>query len=117
LKTDILEKILSDIINKKHKVITLDSIQEEVAKAFKIGKNQIKEPTRKKEIAFPRQVAMYLSTKLIPNTPLLEIANHYNKKDHTTIIHAKKVVSNKIKENENLRTKIDEIIKNIKDEK
>lgn len=117
LKTDILEEILSDIINKKHKVITLDSIQEEVAKAFKIGKNQIKEPTRKKEIAFPRQVAMYLSTKLIPNTPLLEIANHYNKKDHTTIIHAKKVVSNKIKENENLRTKIDEIIKNIKDEK
>jgi chromosomal replication initiator protein len=116
LKTDILEDVLSDIINKKHKVITLDLIQEEVAKAFKIGKNQIKEPTRKKEIAFPRQVAMYLSAELVPNTSLLEIANHYNKKDHTTIIHAKKIVSNKIRENENLKAKVDEIIKNIKDE-
>jgi chromosomal replication initiator protein len=117
IKTEIVQEILSDLINRKNKVITLDLIQEEVAKAFKIGKNQIKEPTRKKEIAFPRQIAMYLSAKLIPNTSLLEIANHYNKKDHTTIIHAKKIVSNKIKQNENLKTKIDEIIKIIQDEK
>ena len=113
IKIDEVKEILADLIANQKKPITLDIIQEEVAKYFEIGKNQIKEPTRKKEIAFPRQIAMYLSTKLIPHTSLLEIANHYNKKDHTTIIHAKKIISNKIADDPNLKSKINEIIQNI----
>ncbi len=110
IKIDKVKEILADLIETRKKPITLDLIQEEVAKYFKIGKNQIKEPTRKKEIAFPRQIAMYLSNKLIPHTSLLEIANHYNKKDHTTIIHAKKIILNKIANDPNLKSKINEII-------
>ncbi len=108
-----VKEILTDLITSTKKPITLDIIQEEVAKYFEIGKNQIKEPTRKKEIAFPRQIAMYLSAKLIPHISLLEIANHYNKKDHTTIIHAKKIISNKIVSDPNLKSKINKIIENI----
>lgn len=110
--TDVKE-ILADLMASRKKSITLEIIQEEVAKYFKIGKNQIKDPTRKKEIAFPRQIAMYLSAKLIPHISLLEIANHYNKKDHTTIIHAKKLISSKIESDSNLKAKIDQIIENL----
>jgi len=110
--TDV-KQILEDMMADHKPPITLDLIQEQVAKYFEIGKNQIKEPTRKKEIAFPRQIAMYLSAKLIPHISLLEIANHYNKKDHTTIIHAKKNISQKIEKDSNLKSEINEIIENI----
>ncbi len=101
------------MMTNRKRPVSLDLIQEEVAKYFEIGKNQIKEPTRKKEIAFPRQIAMYLSSKLIPHISLLEIANHYNKKDHTTIIHAKKIISQKLESDNNLKRKIKEITENI----
>ena len=110
--TDV-KQILEDMMSNRKRPVTLDVIQEEVAKYFEIGKNQIKEPTRKKEIAFPRQIAMYLSSKLIPHISLLEIANHYNKKDHTTIIHAKKIISQKLDSDNNLKRKINEIMENI----
>ncbi len=108
-----VKQILDDMISNRKRTVTLDLIQEEVAKYFEIGKNQIKEPTRKKEIAFPRQIAMYLSAKLIPHISLLEIANHYNKKDHTTIIHAKKIISQRIDQDNNLKSKINEITESI----
>ncbi len=108
-----VKQILDDMISNSKRTVTLDLIQEEVAKYFEIGKNQIKEPTRKKEIAFPRQIAMYLSAKLIPHISLLEIANHYNKKDHTTIIHAKKIISQRIDQDNNLKNKINEITESI----
>ncbi len=110
--TDV-KQILEDMMANRKRPVTLDIIQEEVAKYFEIGKNQIKDPTRKKEIAFPRQIAMYLSAKLIPHISLLEIANHYNKKDHTTIIHAKKIISQKLDKDNNLKRKINEITENI----
>ncbi|MBC8525966.1 MAG: chromosomal replication initiator protein DnaA [Candidatus Cloacimonetes bacterium] len=113
IKIDDVKEILSDLMIKQKKTINLDLIQEEVAKYFKIGKNQIKELTRKKEIAIPRQIAMYLSVKLIPHISLLEIAKHYNKKDHSTIIHAKKNILNMLTNDINLKSKIDEIIENI----
>jgi len=100
-----VKEILEDMMTNRKRPVSLDLIQEEVAKYFEIGKNQIKEPTRKKEIAFPRQIAMYLSSKLIPHISLLEIANHYNKKDHTTIIHAKKIISQKLESDNNLKKK------------
>ena len=108
-----VKQILEDMMANRKRPVTLDIIQEEVAKYFEIGKNQIKDPTRKKEIAFPRQIAMYLSAKLIPHISLLEIANHYNKKDHTTIIHAKKIISQKLDTDNNLKRKINEITENI----
>lgn len=104
------KEILRDLMSNRNPPITINVIQEEVAKYFQIGKNQIKEPTRKKEIAFPRQIAMYLSSKLLPELSLLEIANHYNKKDHSTVIYAKKNILAKMDETPNFRSQINEII-------
>ncbi|MBC8313463.1 MAG: chromosomal replication initiator protein DnaA [Candidatus Cloacimonetes bacterium] len=113
VKLETTKELIADLINSQKSLITLNSIQEEVAKYFNLGKNQIKKPTRKKEIAFPRQIAMYLSTKYLNDISLLEIAHHYNKKDHTTIIHAKKTIQKKIDNNPTIKAKIDEISENI----
>ena len=114
LTLDEIKEKLGDILIRKRKPINLELIQEQVASYFKIGKNQIKENTRKKEIAFPRQIAMYLSTQLLSDTSLNEIASHYNKKDHSTIIYAKKNIIKKMEEDKNLRAKIDKIVENIR---
>ncbi len=113
LTLDEIKDKLGDILIHKNKPITLESIQETVASYFKIGKNQIKENTRKKEIAFPRQIAMYLSTQFLSDISLKEIANHYNKKDHSTIIYAKKNIIKKMNKDENLKNQIHEITKDI----
>ncbi len=114
LNIEDVKVILLDLISAQTRPITLELIQEEVAKYFQIGKNQIKEPTRKTEIAFPRQIAMFLSVKLISNISLAKIANHYNKKDHSTVIHAKKNVLSKTENDSSLNSKINEIIATIK---
>jgi len=114
LTLDEIKDRLGDILISKNKPITMELIQEKVASYFKIGKNQIKENTRKKEIAFPRQIAMYLSTQLLPDISLNEIAHHYNKKDHSTIIYAKKNIIKKMNDDTNLKAKIDEITETIR---
>ena len=75
---------------------------------------QLLEKTRKPQVAFPRQVAMYLANYLIPQLSLKDIAEYYNRKDHTTVLHAKKMVENQFREKEDFRIQLEEIIKNLK---
>lgn len=108
------EDILSDMISEKTYSITLDAITQEVCKYYQITPAQILEKTRKPQVAFPRQVAMYLANYLIPQLSLKDIAEYYNRKDHTTVIHAKKMVENQFREKEDFRIQLEEIIKNLK---
>lgn len=82
---------------KDHGKLTLDSIAEATAEHFNVSLADLKSPSRMKEISNVRQVAMYLSKKLIDATNK-EIATYYNRKDHTTIIHGVRMINAKIKE-------------------
>ena len=70
--------------------------------------------TRKKNIAFPRQIGMYLANLLIPQLSLKEIANYYRRKDHTTVIHAIKTIERHFREDNNFRIQIERLINDIK---
>ncbi len=107
-------EILSDMISEKVHAITLDAITERVCECYGITPFQLLEKTRKPQVAFPRQVAMYLANYLIPQLSLKDIAEYYNRKDHTTVIHAKKMVENQFREKEDFRIQLEEIIKNLK---
>ena len=72
------------------------------------------EKTRKPQVAFPRQVAMYLANYLIPQLSLKDIAEYYNRKDHTTVLHAKKMIENKFRQDDNFRSDLELMIKNIR---
>jgi chromosomal replication initiator protein len=65
-------------------------------------------------VAFPRQVAMYLANLLIPQLSLKEIAVFFNRKDHTTVIHAKRLIETQFREDRNLRSQIEMLISNIR---
>jgi chromosomal replication initiator protein len=68
---------------------------------------------RTKQIAHPRQIAMYLVRKLTDYS-LSEIGDYFGGRDHTTILHAFKKIDGSIKKNEQVRGLIERLILNIK---
>ena len=107
-------EVLSDMISDKIQDINMDLILKKICAHFKITAYQLLDKTRKKNIAFPRQIAMYLSNLLIPQLSLKEIALYYKRKDHTTVLHANKTVEKKFKEDNDFRIEIESLIKEIK---
>ncbi|MCD4830085.1 MAG: chromosomal replication initiator protein DnaA [Candidatus Cloacimonetes bacterium] len=116
IDTELARDILSDIVSEKVHEISLDLIMQKVCKLYGITPAQIFDKTRKKTIAFPRQVAMYLSNLLIPNIPLRQIAHYYKRKDHTTVLHAKKMIEIQFRTDNKLRIQIEMLIKEIKNQ-
>ena len=80
---------------------------------FGLQEGDIQKNTRKEEIKFPRQVAMYFCRKLTRYSQAT-IGNQLGGKDHATVIHAKTVVENRIDTDKIFRQDIVEIEKKIK---
>jgi len=114
IDVSLASEILSDMISEKMNAISLDAITQQVCECYGITPSQLLEKTRKPQVAFPRQVAMYLANYLIPQLSLKDIAEYYNRKDHTTVLHAKKMVENQFREKEDFRILLEGIIKNLK---
>ncbi len=111
---ELAKEILSDLISEKVRDINLDTIMQKVCDMYNVTPAQLIDKTRKKHIAFPRQVAMYLSNLLIPQSSLKEIAAYYKRKDHTTVLHAKKMIENQFRSDNKFRIQIELLIKEIK---
>ncbi len=112
--TGIVRNILSDMISEVKKDITLDNITQQVCQFYGISLPMIVDKTRRTQISFPRQVAMYLANLLIPQLSLKDIAEYYKRKDHTTVLHAKKMIENQFREDTRFRSDLEQIIKNIR---
>jgi chromosomal replication initiator protein len=69
--------------------------------------------TRRKEIVLARQVAMYLSRKILEE-PLKEIGSNFGGRDHTTVIHACQVIENIINRDHEFQGTLDQIKRSIK---
>ena len=103
---------LKDIIRHTTKRLTLDTIEKAVCSYFSITPNDLKGKSKKKEIAFGRQVAMYLS-KLLTDSSLKTIGLHFGGRDHSTVIHAVTTITKRVDCTTEERKKIEEIRKRI----
>jgi chromosomal replication initiator protein len=83
--------VLGDVIPPPGYKPSIERIQEEVAKYYDLTVPKLTSPNREQKIAVPRQVAMYLCRTLAGET-LQQIADKFNKKDHTTVMAAEKRV-------------------------
>jgi chromosomal replication initiator protein len=83
--------VLGDVIPPPGYKPSIERIQEEVAKFYDLTVAKLTSPNREQKIALPRQVAMYLCRSLAGET-LQQIADKFNKKDHTTVMAAEKRV-------------------------
>ena len=109
LTKEALENIISP---EEKRPVTCELIIETVAEHFNISPDDIKSTKRNKEIAYPRQICMYLCRKMTADS-LQAVGNSLGKKDHTTIIHGEKKISDDLKKDENLQNTIDVLIKKI----
>ena len=101
--------ILKDIIPVKKKKIDIKTIKEAVASSFGISVEDLKISKRTKEIAFPRQIAMYLARKYT-TLPLTQIALEFGKKDHTTVLHAERKIKELIESSKEVKEKLEQIV-------
>ncbi len=114
ITVDIVSEILIDMISDKIQEVNMENIMQKVCDSYNITPKEIFDKTRRKNIAFPRQIAMYLSNLLIPQLSLKEIAQYYKRKDHTTVLHAKKTIEEQFKNDRDLRIQIERLINDIK---
>lgn len=105
---------LKDIIpSSKPKVITIEGIQEIIAERYNIRIEDFAAKKRTKSIAFPRQIAMYLSRELT-DFSLPKIGEEFGGRDHTTVIHAHEKISKLLEEDSDLNRDIEDIKETLK---
>lgn len=113
ISVDLASEALKDIISSKQtRQVTIDIIQEVVANYYNLKIEDLKSARRTRNIAFPRQIAMYLSRKLT-DMSLPKIGEEFGGRDHTTVIHAYEKISNNLKKDESLQNAINELNKRI----
>ncbi|MFO7889414.1 MAG: chromosomal replication initiator protein DnaA [bacterium] len=112
INLEIAKQVLKDIVVQKKKNISIEDIQRSVCRFYNIPDDLLRGKSRKKEIAFARQVAMYLSKELT-NCSLKSIGLHFGGRDHTTVIHAIRTIKERLK-NKETDGKLCETIDNLK---
>jgi chromosomal replication initiator protein len=86
---DFARQVLADVLRAHEKKLTIDEIQRRVAEHYNIKLSDMMSARRARDVARPRQVAMYLAKKLTPRS-LPEIGRRFGGRDHTTVMHAVK---------------------------
>ncbi len=81
------QEVLHDLLRASDRRVTIEEIQKKVAEHFAIRLADMHSPRRARQVARPRQVAMYLAKQLTSRS-LPEIGRKFGGRDHTTVMHA-----------------------------
>jgi chromosomal replication initiator protein len=112
LNIHVAKEVLSGLIRKKDKWLTIDDIQKAVAMHFKIKVSDLLSTKRMKFIALPRQIAMFLS-RTLTNASYPEIGLQFGNKDHSTVIHSVNKITEMIKNNQSIQDAVEKIKKGL----
>ena len=104
---------LKYLIDNREKIITNDLVQKVASESFGVKISDLKSKRRTKAVVLPRQVAMYLC-RTLANSSLPEIGHFFGGKDHSTVIHACKVIEEKKENDSELRSRIEMLIRQIR---
>ncbi len=106
----LVDKALHEIVARtKIKAVTYEQIQKAVADHYDLRIVELRGRSRQRQIAFPRQLAMYLCKTLIPEMTLAEIGDAFGGKDHTTVLYACQKIAEERERVEGLRQVIGDI--------
>jgi chromosomal replication initiator protein len=106
ISRETVEQLLRDILREEAKKrVTIDQIQKKVAEHFDVRIADMTSRRRTANIAFPRQVAMYL-TRCHTKASLHEIGETFGGRDHGTVLHACKTVAVRMKKEDQVRQAI-----------
>ncbi|MBI2339233.1 MAG: chromosomal replication initiator protein DnaA [Deltaproteobacteria bacterium] len=103
-------EVLKNILRGFSTVPSIEAIQHTVADYFKLQIVDLKSHRRHRNLAVPRQIAMYLCKKY-SKASYPEIGNKFGGKDHTTVIHAFQKISRSVTDDSSLRDRVDALEK------
>lgn len=113
ITTELASEALKDILPaQKPKPISIDLIQKIVAEYYNLRIDDFKTKKRTRSVAFPRQIAMYLSRELTDNS-LPKIGDEFGGRDHTTVMHAHEKITTDLEKDTALQLTLQELKKAI----
>jgi len=102
-----IQRLLRDILREENlSRITIETIQKKVVDYYHLRMADMLSRRRPANIAFPRQVAMYLS-RILTEHSLQEIGGAFGGRDHGTVIHACKTVENMMDQDTSIKTAVE----------
>ena len=103
LTNDVVENLLREILQEEGRhTITIEVIQKKVAEKFDLRMADMTSKRRPENIAFPRQIAMFLSRQLTEHS-LSAIGEAFGGRDHGTVLHACRLVKDRMEIDANVR--------------
>ncbi len=117
ITVELTKEALKDIIEsnqpEKTKKITVDLIKEVVANNYEVDIKTMESKKRTRAVAFPRQIAMYISRKLT-TLSLPQIGTEFGGRDHSTVLHAFNKIQKKMEDEQTFKEDIDDLIAEVK---
>jgi chromosomal replication initiator protein len=109
---EMARRVLSDTLRTKRRSVSIDQIKKQVAEVFHVEVEMLSAKKKTQTIALARQVAMYLA-RTLTNTSLQATGDAFGGRDHSTVIHAEKLIRRLMAEDPELAEKIKTIIRNL----
>jgi chromosomal replication initiator protein len=115
LDVDLAEQVLRDLFPNSGDIpeVTIARIQEAVCDRFSLTVQELVSPRRSQAVAYPRQVAMYLSRELT-DASLPKIGKEFGGRDHTTVLHANAKITRMISEDRAVYNLVQDLTARIK---
>jgi chromosomal replication initiator protein len=115
MTVELAEHVLKDVFPQGSAApeVTIPRIQEAVSERFGVTLDELVSPRRSQAVAYPRQVAMYLSRELTDSS-LPKIGKEFGGRDHTTVIHATSKITRLIREDRSVYNLVQELTARIK---
>ena len=105
---EVVEKAINDVTLQKENIISTEYLLDVVSNYFKIDKRDLISAKKSNDIAYPRQIAMYLC-RTIGQMSFPRIGNDFGGRDHTTVMHAYKKIEKEIKEKTNTKLIVESV--------
>jgi chromosomal replication initiator protein len=113
---DVAQRQLKDFFSSPlQNNITVDVIQRTVADYFNLSPNELKGKKRTRQVAFPRQIAMYIARD-ITEASMTDIGLEFGGRDHTTVMHACQRVESRMRTDPTLEDVLQTLNRRIKEE-
>lgn len=109
---DLAKEALKSLLDSTSAIVTVEKIQKIVCHKFNINLSQLVSKNNSPKVAFPRQIAMYLS-KTLTKTSLPEIGKKFGGKHHTTVIHSIRKIEKMHNEDPEFNRELNSLINSI----
>ncbi len=92
---ELATRILESYAPQQSRQVTIERIQDVVCEHFTLQREELLSPRKSNALTLPRQIGMYLSRTLV-GASSTQVAQRFNRKDHSTVLHAEKQVERKM---------------------